>query len=121
MRFKFDENLPPFMADRLRGAGFDALTVAEQSLGGTPDANLAAICASENRILITLDLGFADVRQYPPGTGPGFIVLRLDNQDRSDFVAATKLLIEVLADNEVSGSLWIVEKSRVRVRDKGAG
>ena len=121
MRFKIDENLPPFMADRLRAAGFDAATVAEECLAGTSDQRLAPICAAENRILVTLDLDFSDVRRYPPGSGPGFIVLRLDRQDRADFEAATELLLEALAANQVGGSLWIVERTRIRVRESSAG
>ena len=84
MRFKVDENLPPFIAARLRNAGFDAMTVAEQSVSGMKDERLAPLCAKEDRILVTLDLGFGDIRAYPPGTSPGFIVFRLDGQDRSD-------------------------------------
>ena len=121
MRFKIDENLPPFVARRLRERGFDAITVADQSLSGTQDDKLAPLCATEHRILVTLDLDFADIRAYPPGSGPGFIVLRLDGQDRSDFERATVLLLDTLAENEVDGALWILERDRVRVRESGAG
>ena len=45
--FKTDENLPREAADLLRNHGHDALTVVEQSLGGHPDPDVAAI-ASRN-------------------------------------------------------------------------
>ncbi len=121
MRFKVDENLPPFMAGRLTTAGFDAMTIVEQAFGGISDDRLVPLCVTEGRILVTLDLDFSDVRRYPPGNGPGFIVLRLERQDRSDFEAAAELLLKALAGNEVNGALWIVEKSRVRVRESGSG
>ena len=119
MRFKVDENLPPFIAATLRQGGFDAVTVGDQSLSGTKDDNLAPLCASEGRILVTLDLDFADIRVYPPGSSPGIVVLRPDGQDRSDLALAAALLLATLTENEVSGALWIVERSRVRVRDAG--
>lgn len=120
MQFKVDENLPTFMAARLREGGFDALTVGDQELSGTTDERLVPLCASEGRILVTLDLDFADIRTYPPGRGPGFVVLRLHGQDRSDFQRAAELLLGTLAANEVGGSLWILEDDRIRVREAGA-
>ncbi len=119
MRFKVDENLPPWIARRLAAAGHDACTVADQRLCGGLDERLAAVCREEGRILVTLDQDFADIRQYPPGAGPGFVVLRPDGQDRSDFEAAAALLIEGRASTAVAGNLWIVERSRIRVRDRG--
>jgi predicted nuclease of predicted toxin-antitoxin system len=37
MKFKIDENLPVEIADLFRAAGFDAITVLEQTLGGEAD------------------------------------------------------------------------------------
>jgi predicted nuclease of predicted toxin-antitoxin system len=70
MKFKTDENLPSEVVDHLRLAGFDAMTVVERRLSGAPDARVAAVCHDEGRVLVTLDLDFADIRAHPPGTGP---------------------------------------------------
>jgi predicted nuclease of predicted toxin-antitoxin system len=121
VRLKVDENLPPFVARRLCSAGHDACTVADQGLGGGRDERLAAVCRAEDRVLVTLDKDFSDIRQYPPGSGPGFVVLRPEKQDRSDFASAVALLVEGLATHAVAGNLWIVERSRIRVRDRGSG
>lgn len=64
MRFKTDENLPEELAEILRAAGWDALSVIEQQLGGKIDPQIAAICRNESRVLVTLDLGFGDIRTY---------------------------------------------------------
>lgn len=77
MRFKTDENLHPDVAGFLRAKGHDALTVWDQGLRGRPDADIAEVCRSESRALVTLDVGFADIRAYPPQNYPGLIVLRL--------------------------------------------
>lgn len=81
MRFKIDENLPVEVADLLRTANYDAITVLEQDLGGAPDSHLLAVCQQEDRILISLDTDFADIRAYPPDEYPGLVVLRLHRQD----------------------------------------
>jgi predicted nuclease of predicted toxin-antitoxin system len=75
--FKTDENLPFEAATALRTHGLDVATVLDQGLGGHPDADIAAVCRSERRALITLDTDFANIDAYPPGDYPGLVVLRL--------------------------------------------
>jgi predicted nuclease of predicted toxin-antitoxin system len=82
MRFKIDENLPIEVAEALRQVGHDAATVLEQQHGGSADAQLATLCQHESRVLVTLDMDFADIRNYPPAEFPGLIVLRLRQQDK---------------------------------------
>jgi len=47
-------------------SGHDAATVLQQKVGGSDDPSIARICKSENRVLVTADTGFADIRTYPP-------------------------------------------------------
>jgi hypothetical protein len=44
LKFKVDENLPLEVAELLVGAGHDALTVAQQQMGGTADLAVATVC-----------------------------------------------------------------------------
>lgn len=87
MRFKVDENLPIEVAELLDRAGFNAETAAAEGLAGTDDATVAAACRREGRILVTLDLGFADIRLYPPQSTPGMVVLRLHREDKPYILA----------------------------------
>jgi predicted nuclease of predicted toxin-antitoxin system len=82
MSFKVDENLPVKVAEVLRQAEHDAVTVLEQEHVGNADARPVALCQRENRVLVTLDVGLADIRTYPPAEFPGLIVLRLRQQDK---------------------------------------
>jgi DNA-binding PucR family transcriptional regulator len=59
MKLKVDENLPIEVAEALRQAEHDALTVQEQRLTGRPDAELADVCRAEGRMLVTLDTDFS--------------------------------------------------------------
>lgn len=117
MRFKLDENLPVELADLFRQAGHDAVTVLDQGHGGSPDRRLANICRQEDRTLVTFDTDFADIREYPPRTHPGIVVLRLDNQARGHTLAVGARFLRLLPGNSLDGQLWIVEDTRVRIRD----
>ena len=72
MKFKVDENLPTEYASILRGAGFEADTVSDEKLSGAGDTVLSERCRAEDRVLMTLDLDFANVQAYPPKSHPGF-------------------------------------------------
>ena len=82
MKLKIDENLPADCAVLLRNAGFEADTVADQDLPGADDAVIASRSRSEDRVLVTLDLDFANVLAYPPAQHAGMIVLRSKRLDK---------------------------------------
>ncbi len=118
--FKVDENLPQELTEQLRQAGFDAMSVLDQRLGGAIDEVLAAKCAAELRTIVTFDLEFGDVRKYPPGDHAGIIVLRLTQQDVGHVLAVFAKVIDVLAARSPNGQLWIVDERGIRVRGASA-
>jgi predicted nuclease of predicted toxin-antitoxin system len=121
MRFKVDENLPLEIADLLRTRGHDASTVGEEGLGGVADPAVAAVCRVEQRAIVTLDLDFSDIRQYPPENYAGIIVLRPHVQ-MIPVVMRMMTRAVVLFDQEpLEGRLWIVDDHRVRIRGPGDG
>ena len=96
MKFKVGENLPVEAAQVLREAGHDTVTVLEQYHGGGTDVHLATLCQQEGRVLITLDLDFADIRAYPPADYPGLIVLRLGRHHKPYVLSVLTRLMRVL-------------------------
>ena len=116
MKFKVDEHLPIELADLLKQAGHDAVTVHDEKLGGAKDDELAPICQREGRAFVTFDLGFSDIRSYPPSEYPGLVVFRLKSQDKPHVLKVCERLLEVLKTENVERCLWIVEESRVRIR-----
>jgi predicted nuclease of predicted toxin-antitoxin system len=117
MKFKIDENLPVEAAETLRRAGHDAATIVEQRMAGAPDQQLFTVIVAEARILVTLDLGFANIRAYPPASGPGVVVLRLGSQGKTAVMTAIERLLDALAVEPPTGRLWIIdEDGRLRVR-----
>ena len=82
MRVKLDENLPIQFKRLFTESGHDAATVVDEGLGGASDTEIAAICIAEERVLITQDLDFSDIRTYPPAEYAGIVVFRLSSAAR---------------------------------------
>jgi predicted nuclease of predicted toxin-antitoxin system len=116
VKFKIDENLPAEAAEILKGAGFDAHSVGDENLTGANDEVVADASRSEDRILVTLDLDFANIRAYLPGEHAGIVVLRVKHQDKHTVLIHLRRLTTALARRSPSGELWIVDGNRIRFR-----
>jgi len=89
MRFKLDENLPNGAGELFQQNGYDTETVYEENLNGRPDNEIATVCKSEGKVLITLNKDFGNIQRYPPAEFPGTIVIRSEDQSKPiilDFV-----------------------------------
>ncbi len=67
MKVKLDENMPADLATLLVKGGHDVHGVLDESLGGSADSVIVEAARREERILMTFDTDFADVRHYHPG------------------------------------------------------
>jgi predicted nuclease of predicted toxin-antitoxin system len=117
MRFKIDENLPVEVAVLLQEAGHSAETVYSEGLQGASDAFLIEECRKENRALVTLDLDFGDVRNYPHDHHAGMIILRPRSQDKVSLISLIRRLLVVLQIETTSVTLWIVDERAIRIFD----
>ena len=117
MRVKLDENLPVQLKHLFTESGHDAATVLDEGMGGATDAEVTRVCTDEDRVLVTQDMDFADIRAYPPGEYPGIVVFRLTSQSRDALLEVGAKLIETLRNSTPNGQLWIVEDLRVRIRE----
>lgn len=117
MQFKIDENLPVEVAAALRHAGHDAVTIHEQQMVGHPDSRIAAVCQSEGRAILTLDLDFADIRTYPPASFPGIVVVRPRTQAKPAVLQLIGRLIPLLDSEPLAGNLWILQENGLRIRE----
>ena len=117
MRVKLDENLPVQFKRLFTESGHEADTVLDENLGGATDAEIAAACLAEHRVLLTQDLDFADIRAYPPSEYPGIVVFRLSSQGRGQLFQVGAAIVETLARSSPAGQLWVVEDARVRIRE----
>ena len=100
MKFKLDENLGTSAIRRFRDAEHDTSSVYLQKLDGAPDDHVFEICAAEQRVLVTLDLDFANPMAFDPRRTSGVAVLRLSRSPApSELAAAIDTLLRALADH----------------------
>jgi predicted nuclease of predicted toxin-antitoxin system len=122
MKLKLDENLSRHLKPRLAALGFDALTAEDEGLLSQPDEVVAKAAASEGRLLLTLDVGVADLRKYPPGTHPGIVLFRPPTFGPS---AISRFITGFLGDidlndlNDLRSCIVVVDPGRIRVRRPG--
>ncbi len=116
MLVKLDENLGRSHVALLLEAGHQAYRVHDQGLSGEADPIVWERVSNEGRFFITMDLGFADVRRYKPGSHPGILLLRARNRSRA---AVLQVLERVLCEgplDALQGCLVVADEMQTRVR-----
>ena len=121
MRIKLDENITIDAIPLLVERGHEVETVPSEGLKGANDGTVMAACATEDRMLLTFDAGFGDVRAYPPGTHPGVVLLRLVDQRPERVLDALGRFLDEDTLDELTGCLVVVSDDRIRIRRPGIG
>lgn len=121
MKFKLDENFARRTIEIFAKEGFDVDTVSEEGLNRCSDQVIFETTKREERILITLDLDFANPLRFPPNETSGIVIIR---SSRNPTLSMLETLVadflkfwkseEGKASRETS-KLFIVEAGRIRI------
>ena len=119
LRFLVDEDLPRTLAQDLNAAGFEAQDVRDVGLRGKSDHEIFQFAQVQKLIVLTADLDFSNILDFPLGSHPGIVVVRLPNEVPSMEVKETILRhLAALSDLDLQGNLAIFEADRVRLRKR---
>jgi predicted nuclease of predicted toxin-antitoxin system len=116
MRIKLDENLPATLVGTLVQLGHEADSVQQEGLQGSPDANVWAAAQAAKRFLVTQDLDFSNVHQFPPGTHHGLLLVRLRNPSRRTLTRYIESLFRAEDVEHWARCLVIATDTKIRVR-----
>jgi predicted nuclease of predicted toxin-antitoxin system len=118
MRFLLDANMPRSAIGTLSARGHHVEFARDIGLGAAPDAQIAERARQTGDALVTRDLDFSDIRQYPPEQYGGIIVLRLPDHFTAAEIAVVleRFLAEPRFVENLPGHLAIVDENRVRFR-----
>ena len=67
-------------------------------------------------MLVTFDVGFGNLRAYPPGTHNGIVLLRLADQRPDATLDVLRRFLIGHALDDLAGALIVVSDDRVRIR-----
>ena len=95
-------------------AGHDVQTVLDEALGGKPDRDVIEVARAEDRIVVTLDVDFADIREYPPSEFPGIWVLRSRSQAVESVLALLRGAIAVGSRPAPNNGMELTGKTTIR-------
>jgi predicted nuclease of predicted toxin-antitoxin system len=116
VRIKVDEDLPRAVATALKEAGHEACTVQDEHLGGAKDPTVWDAALREERLLVTADKGFGDIRLHPPGTHPGIILLRPREEGIRPLLELTRSLLHTCRLEDLAGCVTAVTPAGIRIR-----
>lgn len=115
--FLVDESVPFSAAAALGEQGYSARHVGDVGLRGAPDAAIFARAQEEGWIVVTRDLGFGNLLDYPLGTHAGIIVLRVPSTFTARQIRDTlHAFIAGVEPEMLKNALAIVEPGRYRIR-----
>jgi len=119
MKIKLDECVDVRLAQVLKRAGYEVLTVREQNMLGVSDEDLYEHCIARDCVLVTLDRDFSNVLRYPPDPTPGIVVLRGPNDLFPTMRVLMKTFVQALTKTQyrLKGRLWVVEPGRMRIHE----
>jgi predicted nuclease of predicted toxin-antitoxin system len=116
MKLKLDENLSRHLKPGLMALQHDVMTAADEDLLSRPDTDIARAALREGRMLLTLDVEFADLRKYAPGSHPGIILFRPASLGP---ISVNKFVVNFIRSTDLQrlvGCVAVVDPVHVRVR-----
>ena len=119
MKLLIDECVLAQTATLLRHNGFSVMTIQELGKSSATNGAVIGIARKEDAVLITNNLDFANLDQYPLSTHTGVILLR-PRFDTDDAIKGIhNILLKVLKEfppTKLSRSLVIVDRDKYRIR-----
>ncbi len=116
-RFFLNHNLSPETTEFFRKElDFDATDTREQKLEAASDSEIAAYAAREGRIVVTFDADFGDIRDFPPGSYPGVVRLKIPIQTIEVLHPILRDFFGKISPDDLAGALVTLEPGFYRIR-----
>lgn len=116
MKLFADECVYKVTVDLLRSWGHDVHTAHGAGLAGKPDEDVLAYAITHERVLITIDMDFSNLRHYPPKTHKGIIVAKMRPHNAEQVHHVLEHLLEIIKEDTLNQSLVIVDQNKYRIR-----
>jgi len=81
-----------------------------------PDQDVVTAATASDRILISLDVGMADIRAYPPGSHAGIVVLRVPDQSAATVTGTISEMASLAEPASLTGAVAVLQRGLLRIR-----
>jgi predicted nuclease of predicted toxin-antitoxin system len=103
--------------EHLRELGHDIITAKDMAQERAFDPEIVELATKTDRVMVTEDRGFGDIRKYPPGRYQGVLILRVRNlASRDSLHRSLEAFLTSMDRDAIRGCLVLVDEGRVRVR-----
>jgi predicted nuclease of predicted toxin-antitoxin system len=116
VKFLVDMPLSPALARWLAARGHDAAHASAVGLARASDGEILAHAGRESRTVVTADLDYPRLLALSGAAGPSLILFRGGNWNEADVIARMQHLLDSLGESDLSRSVLVVERGRVRRR-----
>jgi predicted nuclease of predicted toxin-antitoxin system len=116
VKFLVDMLLPPVLAHWLATQGHDAVHASSVGLDRAPDIEILRRARLDARTVITADLDYPRLMALTGAEGPSLILFRGGDWSEPDVTARMRQIFRVMAEKEITRSIIVVDRARVRRR-----
>jgi predicted nuclease of predicted toxin-antitoxin system len=94
----------------------DAIHAADRGMARSPDTEIMALAKTEDRIVVTADLDYPRLLALSQTDRPAVILFRNGDWSESETTRRLGDVLRLIPEHELTSSLVVVEKTRVRRR-----
>ena len=116
MRLFCDQNIALETVEFLRSLGHDIVSTRDVGMSRVDDAEVLHYAIREDRILLTFNADFSDLRVFPTGSHCGIIRLRLHQQAALELHPILQEAMNQLENKDLTGRLITVKARSIRIR-----
>lgn len=96
--------------------GYQAAASTEHIAQDAQDSEVIALAQTLDAALLTIDMDFANILEYPPAKYGGIVVLRYKIEDEAEVDTSLRAALDDLHPDELRKTLVIVSPGRYRIR-----
>ena len=116
MSLLLDHCVPRKFLREIQSWGYEVSQLQEHITPDALDADVIALAQQLDAVLLTIDLDFANIFDYPPTNYAGIVVIRYQVVDELALMSTLRQMLSDLYRDNLRAKLVIVEAKRYRVR-----
>lgn len=116
MSILIDHCVPGVFLRVRREWGFEANSLKKYINPDADDPDVISLAQSLDAVLLTVDMDFSNILNYPPQNYQGIVVIRYQAEQEEESIATLKSALHDLYRDELRKALVVITANRYRVR-----